>query len=302
MRNFCCIVYLIIFLFSCNTVKPNKVEVVDELALENGFERDMLQGGDFVITIYKKITNKDLPIVFYIEGDGNIVTGSFVSLDPTPIKPMFIRMAFADPRPNVVYLARPCQYTPMAQNPICNSSFWTDARLSEPVIQSLNAVINSITKGKKFDLVGFSGGGSAAVLIGARNPGTRSILTIAGNLNLALFTKYHSSEPMSKSLDPFNYTDLVANIPQVHISGSNDEVIPSYIVQNFVNKINTGYAKHIIIPNFAHNSDWSSKCLEIIDISIKNTTDLLSKGAEVFHKKNDKIINTRNVKKSELFT
>ena len=46
--------------------------------------------------------------------------------------------------PNVVYLARPCQYTPHAQDPLCQAKFWSSHRYAPEVIAAVNDVLNAI--------------------------------------------------------------------------------------------------------------------------------------------------------------
>ena len=49
----------------------------------------------------------------YIEGDGYAwATTTDPSDDPTPINPLALRLAAVDDAPNVLYLARPCQFRP----------------------------------------------------------------------------------------------------------------------------------------------------------------------------------------------
>ena len=128
----------------------------------------------------------------------------------------------------------------------------------------MNEAINKITKNSKFDLIGFSGGGAAAILIGARNKNVNTILTIAGNLDIAAFTKHHHLNPMKGSLNPMDYTAQVQNIPQLHISGGADRIVPSFIAQNFIEQITTGCAKHQIIKKAEHNNYWDLYWPEIL--------------------------------------
>lgn len=65
----------------------------------------------FRLASWQKITNPKAPYKIYIEGDGAAfrADGS-VSFDPTPRSTMLREIAFGDKHPNVVYLARPCQF------------------------------------------------------------------------------------------------------------------------------------------------------------------------------------------------
>lgn len=223
------------------------------------FERILVKGGDFWITTYQKITDKSQPYVFYIEGDGAAWAGKYrVSNNPTPRRQMFIKLAAMDQRPNVVYVARPCQYTPMNLNPKCTvqGGYWTDKRMSSDSVDSLNEVINTINDNQKFSLVGYSGGGGLAVLIAARNHKTKDILTIAANLDHASFTYHHNVTPMIGSLNPINYAYDVKNIPQLHISGGKDDIIPPFIADKFIKAVNSNCAKQKVFPAISHNQGW----------------------------------------------
>jgi len=221
------------------------------------FERVLVKGGDFWITTYQRITDKTKPYVFYIEGDGAAFNGRYrVSRNPTPRKQMFVNLAAMDVRPNVVYVARPCQYTPMRLNPTCKMQYWTDKRMSDDSVDSMNDVVNSINNGQKFSLVGFSGGGGIAVLIAARNSKTKDVITLSGNLDHRAFTDFHNVTPMIGSLNPIDYAQDIKHIPQLHISGGRDKIIPPFIADKFVQAVGSSCAKQKIYDDIRHNKGW----------------------------------------------
>ncbi len=222
-----------------------------------GFQKVLVKGGDFWITTYQKISNQHKPYVFYIEGDGAAFSGRYrISHNPTPRRQMFIDLAAMDDRPNVVYIARPCQYTPMTLNPTCKMQYWTDKRMSDDSVKSINEVINKINNKHKFSLMGFSGGGGIAVLIAARNNMVKDITTIAANLDHVAFTTLHNVTPMIGSLNPIDYTEQIKNIPQLHISGGKDTIIPPFIADKFVQKSSSNCVKQKIYENISHTNGW----------------------------------------------
>ena len=227
--------------------------------LSHGFKKELVKGGEFWITTYQRISNEKQPYVFYIEGDGAAFAGRYrVSTNPTPRRQMLIELAGMDTRPNVVYVARLCQYTPMALNPKCSLPYWTDKRMSDDSVEAINDVINSINKsGKKFSLIGFSGGGAIAILVAERNPMVKNIITIAGNLDHTEFTKHHNVSPMTGSLNPIDYTSSVKHIPQIHMSGNEDNIVPSYIADKFTNKASSICVKKELYPNVSHLDGWN---------------------------------------------
>ncbi len=244
---------------------PNQIDgrkSADSIAQNHGFVHKYTMGEQFVITTYEKITTPNAPYVFYIEGDGRIVSHGLITSDPTPSKPMLLNLAVIDTRPNVVYLARPCQYLPKLPDKSCNKLYWTNKRLAPEVIASLNEVINKISQGQKIHLVGFSGGGGAAVLIAAKNPNVISLLTIAGSLDTDRFASYHGrKDQLDQSLNPLDYSNAICQIPQLHLSGGKDKIVPAFLAKNFMEKsaaanIRHRCMKHQIIPTADHKNGW----------------------------------------------
>ena len=253
-------------LAGCIHQLPDGRKIADEITLANGFEKKLVAGGQFVITTYQKTSSNSGPVIIYIEGDGRISQNGFILPDPTPTAPMLLRLAMSDPRENVVYMARPCQYTPKELNPACNDKqYWTDKRLSPEVIFALKQTIGKISAGRDIDLVGFSGGGGAVVLLAAQNLKVKSMLTIAANLDIEAFSNYHGALKMAGSLNPIDYTSQVAHIPQLHLAGGKDKVVPACIIKSFVQKVDTPCANYLALPNVAHNQGWQNHWSNIIN-------------------------------------
>lgn len=256
---------------SCATNEYTREKVADHYASENGFEKKLVRGGSFWITTFQKISNPKLPFVIYIEGDGRPFIGRYrISDDPTPRDIMLLELAVMDKRPNVVYMARPCQYTPMNLNPICNQTYWTDKRMSEDSIFAMNEVVKNISGKQLVDLIGFSGGGGVAVLIAARNPLVHSVVTLAGNLDIVSFNKYHKTRPMIGSLNPIDYAHKINNIPQLHLSGGKDKIVPAFIADDFVKAAgSTKCVKREIISNASHTKNWSKDWNYVLNTPVK---------------------------------
>ena len=271
MRYLFKLLFIACFLASCATNNFTKHRVAENIADKAGFSKKLVRGGQFWLTTYQKISDPSKPFVIYIEGDGEAFIKRYrISEDPTPRTPVLITLATMDPRPNVIYLARPCQYTPMEVNKVCNYSYWTDKRMSEDSVAALNEAVINVAGRNPVDLIGFSGGGGIAVLIGARNNQVRSILTIAGNLDHEEFNKYHKVRPMIGSLNPIDYANRVKHIPQLHISGGHDKVVPSFIADNFVKKMgNSKCARREIISDASHSKNWDKEWAYIISSPIK---------------------------------
>jgi dienelactone hydrolase len=195
------------------------------------------------------------------------------SLDPTPREATGLELAAKDPAPNVVYLARPCQFTPMAMNPSCGIPYWTGKRFAADVIESMNDAVSrfaALTPGQPVELVGYSGGGAVAVLIAARRTDVVSIRTVAGNLDDEFVNRLHDVSPMPESENAIDFASRVASIPQVHFSGAKDEVVPPSVAQRFINAANatgTRCAQALTVPGLSHGGDWSRRWPALLEIA-----------------------------------
>ncbi|NRB10411.1 MAG: alpha/beta hydrolase [Rickettsiaceae bacterium] len=254
--------YVLLFLLSnilasCNIVTvDNNPECIGKLY---NYEKKLVKGGDFWITTYQKITDRTKPFVFYIEGDGSPFRGKYrISRNPTPTRQVLLKLATMDDRPNIVYVSRPCHYTPKELNPKCKyHQYWTQWRLSDESVAALNQVINKVNNNQRFSLIGYSGGGGIALLIAARNDMVKDIITIAGNLDHVTFTSHHEVTPMVGSLNPIDYALVIKHIPQLHISGGKDKRIPPFIADQYVTASNSRCVKHKMFPKVEHNYGWN---------------------------------------------
>lgn len=261
--------YLIIFftLFlvtSCSMNPKKRKELADSIATNAQFTPKLVKGDKFLIYTYQKITDPSKPYEIYIEGDGYIFYDN-----PTPMNPMLIRLATLDSRPNIIYIARPCQYTIENNQGVCNASYWTTKRMSEDSVNAITEVINKVTAGQYVDLIGFSGGGGIAALVAARDHKVRSIITIAGNLNHKAFNDYHGSIHMTESLNPIDYAQKINKIPQLHLSGSDDKSVPPFIAEEFIKKSNSPCVHNKTFEGFTHSKGWDSVWKSITQEPIK---------------------------------
>ena len=176
-------------------------------------------------------------LAVYIEGDGVAwVTPTVISSDPTPDTPLALGLAVQDPSPNSLYLARPCQYATEFELSRCNPALWTSHRYAPQVVEALNAAIDQAKReagAESLYLFGYSGGGSLALLLAARRTDVAKIVTVAGNIDHAAWTRLHGDTPLHGSLDAAAEADAVSAIPQVHFSGAEDKLVPSSIPASY---------------------------------------------------------------------
>ncbi|MEC5398572.1 alpha/beta hydrolase [Uliginosibacterium sp. H1] len=221
--------------------------------------REQIAAGAFLLTTYVRLSDVGLPLTVYIEGDGLAwQTRNQPSDDPTPRKPMGLRLAAADRSANVIYLARPCQYTPLGDSPYCNVTYWTGKRFAPEVVAAMDEAITHYMArmpGQRANLVGYSGGAAIAVLLAARRHDVASLRTVAGNLDHDAVNRFHHVALMPDSLNPADVATSVANIPQIHFAGSDDTIIPPMIVHGFASKVGA-CAQDRVIEGLSHEGAW----------------------------------------------
>lgn len=236
---------LLFFFAGCLSLPSSaeRLSTADTIAQGSGFHRTRVHTTPFTLTAYSKIQNPGQPLHVYIEGDGYAwVTRNRVSGDPTPRRPVALELAAEDPAPNVIYLARPCQYTTVEMNAACeDEAYWTGKRFSEEVISSMNQAIDKFAREAQspgIHLIGYSGGGAVAALIAVRRRDVKSLRTVAGNLDPKGLDQYHEVSPLDDaSLDPMEVAGKLRSIPQYHFVGTDDAVVPAFVAENFVEKM-----------------------------------------------------------------
>lgn len=254
------VLFLLLTLAACQ-INP------DKLANNAKLYKQLHTTKHFIITSYaKNLKNFDSnkPLYIYIEGDGQAwITKYKLAKNPTPKKPLALQLACLDKRPNIIYIARPCQFTPLKLDLNCHPKYWSTARYSQPVIESINQVINYFkdkTNNSNLNLIGYSGGATIAGIIASSRADIKSLVTIAGNLDHDEISNFNGTTKLTGSLNLINFTKQLSNIPQIHYIGEKDKIIPIYTIKNFVNKINyfsnKNTAKYIIIKNADHYNGW----------------------------------------------
>lgn len=249
------------FLYGCG--KPGTIKV----ASENGFESYYIDTDDFSLASFVRFKKVGEPLTVYIEGDGYGFSRNGISVDPSPRSSTVMELAALDPHDNVAYLARPCQYSPGDLATVCDSKYWSYARYSEPVVNSLNQAIAKLKrriKAREINLIGYSGGGALAILIASRRHDISSIRTVAGNLDLKAMDQHHHTPPLHESLDPLSFASSVQHIPQLHFVGADDKIVPKQVAFNFAKAAKLPNNSVIILPKVTHNKGWNKRWLQLL--------------------------------------
>ena len=203
-----------------------------------------VHAGKFDIVTHQKNTDTRGPVHIYIEGDGHAFDAYGAPTgDPTPHGTMMRDLAMRDAAPNVVYMARPCQFI-MSEK--CNEKYWTDGRFAPAVINAMSMAVTQVASGRPIVLIGYSGGAMVGGLIIKRNPALpiKKWITIAGVLNHADWTAYFGDTPLRQSLDLKQLPDVRA----LHYVGADDDVVPMELSRRWI----SDESQMVIVPGAGH--------------------------------------------------
>ena len=221
------IAFILMFLSGCAGVEKLAQEA-NRMAIAHGFEKSLIQTRHFLLTAYVRLWQPAGSASIYIEGDGHAFERRYrVSKNPTPVNPVGLKLALEDTSPNVIYIARPCQYIPVEKDTNCHRDYWTAKRYAPEVIEAMGEAINFLKQEegiKKVRLIGYSGGGAVAAILAAQRDDVIDLRTVAGNLDIAMFARHHEVTPLSGSLNPADFARALIHVPQVHFVGDEDEI------------------------------------------------------------------------------
>jgi len=252
---------LCLFLNACQTLSdiPKTQSLIQE-AHKKAMEYHEFQSSTFLLSTWHRLDQADHSLIIYIEGDGHSMNSrTQVSEDPTPHQALAFALAQKDPRANVVYLARSCQYL-LTKDPLCEPKYWTSHRFSKEVRQAILEAIEYYqhqSKATSITLIGYSGGATLAVFAIPNLKIPTRLITIAGDLSHKDMQIYHKSSALLDDCDPITLASKLINIPQVHWIGKKDTVVPPNIATLFTQMQKGSLCWQIkVAPNTTHHQGW----------------------------------------------
>jgi hypothetical protein len=176
------------------------------------------------------------PIVVFIEGDGMPWrnAGWQPNPDPRPKHALAFNLFLKTPG-TVWYLTRPC-YDDSLSAPACIPNVWTDARYSAANVNSMVIALRRFAAEQQVQrllLIGYSGGGTLAVLIAAQMQEVMGVVTIAANLDQSAWAQAHHYSPLVGSLNPATDTAELS-VPNVALHGLRDRNVPVQTLSGFI--------------------------------------------------------------------
>src|SRR5690606_17456508 len=101
------------------------------------------------------------------------------------------------------------------------------------------------------------GGGALALLVAARRDDVTQVQTLAGNLTPRRWAALHQLSPLTGSLDPEDHLVELRHIPQRHLAGGKDKVVPASLTQEYLDRLNEpACAESTTRPEVTHVERW----------------------------------------------
>lgn len=244
---------------------------LNHLSSSLGAHSEVLLTRYFPLQTLQVLSGSGPTLRVYIEGDGYAwVSRRRPSRDPTPRNLMLASLMRRDHFPDRAYIARPCQFV-WSEN--CSIPVWTSLRYSQPMVDTLDEALDQLkAKGpyRDIELIGFSGGGTLALLMAASRDDVTSVRTVAGNLDPVFVNQFHKVSPMPDSLDPVDFSDKLASIPQLHFIGGKDAVITPAVYEHYQSFFDNLYCiSHHVEPAAGHNTGWEQSWPELLDMPVR---------------------------------
>jgi pimeloyl-ACP methyl ester carboxylesterase len=251
-------------LTSCR-LNPEKREAVASRAAQKGFEARQLDAGQFKLFVLFRGLEASRSLTVYVEGDGRAWRrNAGPPKDPTPKNPVALDLALADRSEAVLYIARPCQWLDAEELKSCSANYWANYRYAEEVINSVDeavswAISQTSLAGQnhRLGMVGYSGGGTVAALVSARRDDVDWLVSVSANLDHEAWTEAGGLTPLTQSLNPANFGKQLAGIPQLHLFGEQDDIVPHSVLESYALAIggnNVTLERH---ENFDHSCCWA---------------------------------------------
>jgi hypothetical protein len=217
-----------------------------------------IKGAGFEHRAFVALQPSDTRLIVMIEGDGSpwIRGGTQIAADPTAGEPLMLRLAAQMPGSRI-YLGRPCYMLGAERDARCSTELWTADRYSERVVASMSVAIDGFVAAHGFNeiiLLGYSGGGTLAVLMAPRIHVPVRVVTIGANLDIAAWTRVQGYLPLTGSLNPADEPALPRSIPELHLYGDRDTNAGRDVAARYLDRIDPASVR--VIVGYDHVCCW----------------------------------------------
>lgn len=235
----------------------------ERLVSAHGWHQQTVPSGPFSLAVFlPQSIGPEKTIHVYIEGDGAAWLDSATpSANPTPRTPIGLQLALQH-GVGAAAIARPCQY--VRDDPACASNrWWTSHRFAPEVVAATSHAVDAVKQAygaQRVVLVGYSGGGAVAALVAAQRRDVAGLITLAGNLDSAAWVRHHGVQPLHGSLNPADAWAALQGVPQWHLVGAEDRVVPLPIAQSYAAHFPLAHRPRIsVVPGQDHGAGWVAR-------------------------------------------
>ena len=222
-------------------------------AAGTGFTATVVAGGPFRHVVLEKPGGASRVVHVYLDGDGTPWGTGAPAVDPTPRNMLVLDLMRLDDSPSV-YLGRPC-YHGLVDDAGCEPALWTSERYSDRVVSSMAEGLTRYLSTRQLErivFIGYSGGGTLALLLASRFTQTVAVVTVAANLDIDKWTAHHRYLRLAGSLNPAAQPPLPPQLYQRHYVGGRDRIVPPDIVTS--GRFDRSLV--VLVPDFDHTCCW----------------------------------------------
>ncbi len=256
------------------TMPYMRTETAQRIAAPAWMLKRDITASPYALRAYEKIHERGGTVNLYISGDGSeFISPEEWENNPTPKNPVALHLASKDSAANIIYLARPCQYTKMLdKKQECEETSWKENRFSQEAINSLKTALDDIVRRYDitgFNLIGYAGGGAMATLLASQRSDILSIRTVAGILDHKAQSDLRGTPELSGSLNPVDIAAKIARIPQFHFIGGQDQYAPPAVAHSYIQSIpQNNCVQTMLVQEAGHDDGWGNKWSELLTIPV----------------------------------
>ena len=248
---------------ACNTPSENFARVATDFKYHQHIIQTPLFQHQIFINEAAVDSKNQSNLHVYLDGDGTPWKNHrWLARDPTSRNTMILRLMQLDKAPSIL-LGRPC-YHGLSNNRQCHPRYWTSHRYSKKLVDSLVMALKQWLVQEQYNqvtLIGYSGGGVLAVLIAREISQIKTVVTLAANLDVTEWSRYHGYIPLYDSLNPADL-ELHVTVRQLHIAGADDKIVPAYIIEKYARQQEN--AEYILVPEQNHRCCWTNDWVELL--------------------------------------
>ena len=222
---------------------------------------------DLPVLVNEKLFNKTIfpdTAFIFLEGDGQpYKSESIINTNPTTRNPLSLKL-MAKTDFFALYVNRPC-YGLRELSLNCSEDYWTSARYSQEILDSLNQgldILKDTYKLNRFILVGHSGGGTLAFLLAAKRTDILSLVTIAPNLDHRAWSEFYGYPVLEDSLNPINFMPISVQYKITVLIGEKDRSVSKNLVYDALK--NQKDAEIFRFAEHSHQKGWEDNWLAIL--------------------------------------